>query len=66
MGNPDLIIIINKEKVIEILGKDYDIRADAIRMAMNKFAIYIYKLKKIAAYPEEINDEIFKIEVYPK
>ena len=66
MDNPDLIIIINGEKVIKILGSEYNANYydNAIKKAIDKYRKYIFKLKEIADLPEEIDNCIRKIEVY--
>lgn len=37
MGNPDLIFIFNGEKVIIILGKDWNNKLEAIKRAMDLY-----------------------------
>ena len=64
MGNEDLIIVINNEVVIIILGKDYDNRNDAIKMAIDKWVKQQEHTKKICDFPEEINNEVQSVKVY--
>jgi len=66
MGNPDLIIIINGYKVIEVLGSEYDgnLYDMAIKIAIGRFRAYIDKLLDEADKPEEIDTIVRKIEVY--
>ncbi|MFA4871343.1 MAG: hypothetical protein WC623_24305 [Pedobacter sp.] len=66
MGNPDLAIIINGDKAILVLGKDYHGKwyNMAIEIAMGRYQKYVDELKKIADFPEQIDDCIRKIEVF--
>ena len=70
MGNPDLIIIINDYKVIEVLGTEYDIYNhlydEAIKIAMRKFGDFVEQNRKEAEKPEEVEDWVRKIEVFEK
>ena len=64
MANPDKIIIIN-EIAFWIRGIDYSGSQNyAIDRAIEKFNDYIEETKKIAEFPEEIDDLIKTIRVY--
>jgi hypothetical protein len=66
MGNSDLIIIINGEKVIKVLGSEYDGNGydEAIKIAIERFNKYMEELKLHADFPEHLEDLVRKIEVF--
>lgn len=66
MGNPDLIVIINSEKIIKIKGTEYagTWTDAAIALAVCRYRKYIIELKKSVPKPEEIDGEVKKIEIF--
>lgn len=64
MGNSDLIIIINDNETFLIKGVDYNNREEAIKKAIDLFIQRILDVKKIADFPEQIEERIDLIRVF--
>ena len=64
MGNADLVIIFNDEKVVIVTGKEYESRTEAIKLAIEKWEEYVREMEDVADFPEELDFEIKNIKIY--
>lgn len=65
MGNPNLVAVVNGKYAFIVLGEEYDQNGwTPINLVIDKFLKYIIKLKENADFPEEINQEINRIEIF--
>jgi len=64
MGNPDIVIIINEWFAKIVKGTDYDVRIDAISLAIRAFKEYFTKLEEDLDRDESFSSDVDRLLVY--